>query len=120
MVENLADGKDIEWGEGEPLQKLQNYEDNDDYGEENVTTWRSQSVKLPEPEIDMHWHIARYLPETRGLRAKFQTLLAGYLLAVYNAVRDEHRRTRGLTMTTRLVSCPQCSFTFPFPAVVTK
>ncbi|TPP56453.1 DNA polymerase epsilon catalytic subunit [Fasciola gigantica] len=104
LVENLVDGKDIEWGEGEPQQQPQtNKDSDDDEGQENATGWGNPSVKLPEPEIDMHWHIARYLPETRGLRTKFQTLLAGYLLAVYNAVRDEHRRTRRLKMTTQLL-----------------
>ncbi|GAA57326.1 DNA polymerase epsilon subunit 1 [Clonorchis sinensis] len=80
-VESLVDGKDNEWGE---------YDVSGDAHESQTTT------KLPEPELDMHWHIARYLPETRGLRAKFQTLLAGYLLSVYTAVRTEHRRLRSL------------------------
>ncbi|TGZ66839.1 hypothetical protein CRM22_005120 [Opisthorchis felineus] len=80
-VESLVDGKDNEWGE---------YDVSGDVHESQTTT------KLPEPELDMHWHIARYLPETRGLRAKFQTLLAGYLLSVYTAVRTEHRRLRNL------------------------
>uniref|UniRef100_A0A5K3FMW5 DNA polymerase epsilon catalytic subunit n=1 Tax=Mesocestoides corti TaxID=53468 RepID=A0A5K3FMW5_MESCO len=43
-------------------------------------------------EVDMWWHIARYLPETRGLRAKFQALVAGYLLASRKAVVAEAKR----------------------------
>ncbi len=40
----------------------------------------------------MWWHIARYLPETRGLRAKFQALIAGYLLATRKAIMAEAKR----------------------------
>ncbi len=43
-------------------------------------------------EVDMSWHLARYLPETRGLRAKFQTLIAGFLLATKKAVDAEAKR----------------------------
>ncbi|KAL7059051.1 hypothetical protein AAHC03_013201 [Spirometra sp. Aus1] len=49
-------------------------------------------TKGAEFTVDMSWHIARYLPETRGLRAKFQTLVAGYLLATNRAVNMEAKR----------------------------
>ncbi|CAH8602892.1 unnamed protein product [Dicrocoelium dendriticum] len=88
-VDNLVDGKDVEWGES----------DEPDASADTVRTSNSAGLTssaeaLPEPELDMHWHISRYLPETRGLRGKFLTLLAGYLLSVYVAVRTEHRRLR--------------------------
>ncbi|VDK79515.1 unnamed protein product [Dibothriocephalus latus] len=54
--------------------------------EEDTTT------KEAEFTVDMSWHLARYLPETRGLRAKFQTLIAGYLLATNRAVNMEAKR----------------------------
>ncbi|VDP90141.1 unnamed protein product [Echinostoma caproni] len=97
LVDNLVDGKDVEWGEGEPP-----LVDDDDDDINAQTGLENRISRLPEPEIDMHWHISRYIPETRGLRTKFQTLLAGYLLTVYNAVRDEHRRIRGLTVFSQL------------------
>uniref|UniRef100_A0A0X3P616 DNA-directed DNA polymerase n=2 Tax=Schistocephalus solidus TaxID=70667 RepID=A0A0X3P616_SCHSO len=50
------------------------------------------TTKEAEFTVDMSWHIARYLPETRGLRAKFQTLVAGYLLATNRAVNMEAKR----------------------------
>lgn len=43
-------------------------------------------------QVDMWWHLARYLPEARGLRTKFHTLIAGYLLATRRAVVDETQR----------------------------
>ncbi|KAM7543304.1 hypothetical protein Aperf_G00000018284 [Anoplocephala perfoliata] len=43
-------------------------------------------------QVDMWWHLARYLPESRGLRTKFHTLIAGYLLATRRAVVDETQR----------------------------
>ncbi|CAL8098256.1 unnamed protein product [Calicophoron daubneyi] len=90
-IGNLVDGKDVEWGE--PLDHTsQSVESPDNEGENGEV-----EENLLDPEIDMQWHIARYIPETRGLRGKFQTLLAGYLLAVYSAVRKEHRRLRGLS-----------------------
>ncbi|KAF6780147.1 hypothetical protein AHF37_00368 [Paragonimus kellicotti] len=90
-VDSLVDGVDVEWGEGEDAQSGSDSNcDLDDAG-------AAQPKTLPDPELDMHWHIARYIPETRGLRSKFQTLLAGFLLSVYNAVRAEHRRLRGFS-----------------------
>ncbi|KAF8566604.1 hypothetical protein P879_05659 [Paragonimus westermani] len=90
-VDSLVDGVDVEWGEGEDAQSGSDSNcDLDDTG-------AAQPKTLPDPELDMHWHIARYLPETRGLRSKFQTLLAGFLLSVYTAVRAEHRRLRGFS-----------------------
>ncbi|CAH8671442.1 unnamed protein product [Schistosoma rodhaini] len=86
-VENLVDGKDVEWGKVLTIQH-QSHPHTEDK-ENNID---EQQPNLPDPELDMHWHLARYLPETRGLRSKFQSLLAGYLLAIYNAVRNEHRR----------------------------
>ena len=57
----------------------------------NVTP-RADADKVSEFEVDMWWHMARYLPESRGLRAKFNTLLAGYLVATHRAILDESRR----------------------------
>ncbi|CAH8663835.1 unnamed protein product [Schistosoma haematobium] len=85
-VENLVDGKDVEWGKVLTIQHQSHTHTEDK--ENNI----EGQPNLPDPELDMHWHLARYLPETRGLRSKFQSLLAGYLLAIYNAVRNEHRR----------------------------
>ncbi|CAH8869757.1 unnamed protein product [Trichobilharzia szidati] len=89
-VENLVDGKDIEWGEFAVAQNPSSDSDPDD--KENTP-----NTPLPDPELDMQWHLARYLPETRGLRSKFQSLLAGYILAVYTEIRNEHRRLRSAT-----------------------
>lgn len=43
-------------------------------------------------QVDMWWHLARYLPESRGLRTKFHTFIAGYLLATRRAIVDETKR----------------------------
>lgn len=104
-IDNLIDGKDGEWGE----------RDNDssrttDDADDNESDRENQSMtQLPEPEMDMHWHLARYLPETRNLRAKFQTVIAGYLLSVYTTTRNEHRRIRGLSMSSSSVQVSVCS-----------
>ncbi|CDS37731.1 dna polymerase epsilon catalytic subunit a [Echinococcus multilocularis] len=45
-----------------------------------------------EVEVDMWWHMARYLPKSRGIRSKFHTLIAGYLLATHRTVRNEFDR----------------------------
>ncbi|CAH8651053.1 unnamed protein product [Heterobilharzia americana] len=92
-VENLVDGKDVEWSE--LLVSGNVLVDNPDDKENNAV--EQTDASLSDPELDMQWHIARYLPETRGLRSKFQSLLAGYILATYSAIRKEHRRLRGLT-----------------------
>ncbi|VDM17454.1 unnamed protein product [Hydatigera taeniaeformis] len=51
-----------------------------------------KSNKKVEVEVDMWWHMARYLPKSRGIRAKFHTLIAGYLLATHRAVLNESNR----------------------------
>ncbi|VDK32832.1 unnamed protein product [Taenia asiatica] len=51
-----------------------------------------KSSKGVELEVDTWWHMARYLPKSRGIRAKFHTLIAGYLLATHRAVVDESNR----------------------------
>lgn len=43
-------------------------------------------------EVDTWWHMARYLPKSRSIRAKFHTLITGYLLATHRAVVNESNR----------------------------
>ncbi|VDQ05386.1 unnamed protein product [Trichobilharzia regenti] len=92
-VGNLVNGKDIEWGEFSVAQNPSSDSDPDDKENNPIPP----NTALPDPELDMQWHLARYLPETRGLRSKFLSLLAGYILAVYTEIRNEHRRLRSAT-----------------------
>ncbi|TNN20557.1 DNA polymerase epsilon catalytic subunit A, partial [Schistosoma japonicum] len=103
-VESLVDGKDVEWS---GVLTTQHSSDPPTEKESNV-----EQHYPPDPELDMHWHLARYLPEARGLRSKFQSLLAGYLLAIYNIVRTEHRRLVESTITNSSNELHDCRFEF--------
>ncbi|KAK4476061.1 hypothetical protein MN116_001288 [Schistosoma mekongi] len=103
-VGSLVDGKDVEWS-GELVTQHSS-----DPPTENENTMKQYYPK--DPELDMHWHLARYLPEARGLRSKFQSLLAGYLLAIYNIVRTEHRRLVESTATDSSNELHDCPFEF--------
>ncbi|KAL3319162.1 hypothetical protein Ciccas_002174 [Cichlidogyrus casuarinus] len=44
------------------------------------------------PQLDMHWHLARYLPQTKGIRQKFFLIVAAFLLGMHKAVHSELER----------------------------
>ncbi|VDL61470.1 unnamed protein product [Hymenolepis diminuta] len=59
---------------------------------QGISSTNSNNNDDSDTQVDMWWHLARYLPESRGLRTKFHTLIAGYLLATRKAIVDETQR----------------------------
>ncbi|CAG9856188.1 unnamed protein product [Phyllotreta striolata] len=46
-----------------------------------------------EPAVVMKWHIAEMLPERANCRDNFHTIIAGFLIAVYNKLKEKNRST---------------------------
>ncbi|VDO10079.1 unnamed protein product [Rodentolepis nana] len=64
---------------------------------QDISSTNYSSDDASDTQVDMWWHLARYLPESRGLRTKFHTLIAGYLLATRKAIVDETHRLSHIT-----------------------